>query len=59
MSDGPSARVARRGWRARNKAGWIGLTLALLLAWIFTAWPQLDLWASGLFHDKAGTFIGD
>ena len=53
------ARAARRGWRARNKAGWIGLTIALLLAWIFTVWPQLDLWASAQFHDAAGRFIGD
>lgn len=49
----------RRGWRARSKAGWIGLATALLLAWIFTVWPQLDLWASGLFHAPGGTFIGD
>ena len=59
MSAAPTARAARRGWRARNKAGWIGLTLALLLAWIFTAWPQLDLWASGQFHDSSGAFVGD
>ena len=59
MNDVPTRRPARRGWRARNKAGWIGLTLALLLAWIFTAWPQLDLWVSGLFHDANGGFVGD
>ena len=59
MSNVSTGRAARRGWRARNKAGWIGLTLALLLAWIFTVWPQLDLWASGLFHDANGGFIGD
>ena len=59
MSAAPPVRAARRGWRARNKAGWVGLTLALLLAWIFTAWPQLDLWASGQFHDAGGRFIGD
>jgi len=52
-------RAPRRGWRARHKAGWIGLALALALAWIFTAWPQLDLWASGQFHDANGEFIGD
>jgi len=55
----PPGRAARRGWRARHKAGWIGLTLALALAWLFTAWPQLDLWVSGLFHDRDGSFIGD
>ena len=49
----------RRGWRARHSAGWIGLTLALALAWIFTAWPQLDLWASGQFHAASGEFVGD
>ncbi len=59
MTEVLPGRAARRGWRARNKAGWIGLTLALLLAWIFTVWPQLDLWASGLFHDASGAFIGD
>ena len=59
MSDTPTVRAPRLGWRARHKAGWIGLTLALLLAWIFTAWPQLDLRASGLFHDKPGGFVGD
>ena len=59
MTEPVPERAARRGWRARNKAGWIGLTLALLLAWIFTVWPQLDLWASGLFHDAGGGFIGD
>ena len=59
MTEAGPERAARRGWRARNKAGWIGLTLALLLAWIFTVWPQLDLWASGLFHDAGGGFIGD
>ena len=59
MTTAPPRRAAPRGWRARNKAGWIGLTLALLLAWIFTAWPELDLWASGLFHDAGGGFIGD
>ncbi len=52
-------RATRRGWRARSKAGWIGLTIALLLAWIFTVWPQLDLWTSGLFYNAAGRFIGD
>ena len=59
MTEAGPERAARRGWRARNKAGWIGLTLTLLLAWIFTVWPQLDLWASGLFHDASGAFIGD
>ena len=59
MTAAPSERAARRGWRARNKAGWIGLTIALLLAWIFTVWPQLDLWASGQFHSSAGAFVGD
>ena len=59
MTAVPPVRAARRGWRARNKAGWIGLTLALALAWIFTVWPQFDLWASGLFHDAGGGFIGD
>ncbi len=59
MSAVPPVRAARRGWRARNKAGWIGLTLALGLAWIFTVWPQIDLRVSGLFHDAAGGFIGD
>ena len=58
MNAASPVRAARRGWRARNKAGWIGLTLALLLAWIFTVWPQFDLWVSGQFHD-AGGFVGD
>jgi len=52
-------RAARRGWRPRNKAGCVGLTLALLLACVFTIWPQLDLWASGLFYSKDGGFVGD
>ena len=59
MTETSLQRAPRRGRRARNKAGWIGLTLALLLAWIFTAWPQLDLWVSGLFHGAEGGFIGD
>jgi lipid A 4'-phosphatase len=59
VSAGLPGRAPRHGWRARNKAGWIGLTIALLLAWVFTAWPQLDLWASGLFHDAGGRFVGD
>ena len=59
MTAAAPERAPRRGWRARHKAGWIGLALALALAWIFTAWPQLDLWASGQFHDANGDFIGD
>lgn len=59
MTAALAQRAPRRGWRARHKAGWIGLTLALALAWIFTVWPQLDLWASGLFHDASQGFIGD
>ncbi len=59
MTAAAPERAPRRGWRARHKAGWIGLALALALAWIFTAWPQLDLWASGQFHDANGEFIGD
>jgi membrane-associated PAP2 superfamily phosphatase len=55
----PERAATRRGWRARSKAGWTGLAVALLLACIFTAWPQLDLWFSGLFHGTAGKFIGD
>ena len=35
------------------------LMCALLLAWVFTVWPQLDLWASGLFHAPDGGFVGD
>ena len=53
------APARRRGWRARHRAGWIGLTLALALAWIFTVWPQLDLWASSQFHAASGEFVGD
>ena len=53
------APARRRGWRARHRAGWVGLTLALALAWIFTAWPQLDLWASSQFHAASGEFVGD
>ncbi len=59
MSTDFAERPPRRGWRARHRAGWIGLTLALLLAWIFTAWPQLDLWTSSQFHAADGGFIGD
>ena len=47
----------RRGWRARARAGWIGLTTALLLAWIFTLFPQIDLWTSAQFRDASGVFI--
>jgi len=53
----PPAR--RRGWRARARAGWIGLTVALLLAWVFTIWPQLDLWASAQFRGPDGVFVDD
>jgi lipid A 4'-phosphatase len=56
----PPTRPRRRaGWRARARAGWIGLAIALALAWIFTLWPQLDLQASALFRDAQGRFIGD
>jgi len=49
----------RRGWRARAKSGWIGLAVALLLAGVFTVWPQLDLWTSAQFHAADGSFVGD
>ena len=52
-----TAPVRRRGWRARARAGWIGLTIALLLGWVFTIWPQLDLWTSAQFRDANGTFV--
>jgi lipid A 4'-phosphatase len=58
-SPSPRARAARRGWRARSRAGWIGLTVALLLGWVFTVWPQLDLWTSARFRGASGAFIGD
>jgi lipid A 4'-phosphatase len=53
------AAARRRAWRARARAGWIGLSVALLLAWVFTIWPQLDLWTSGRFHGPGNTFVGD
>jgi membrane-associated PAP2 superfamily phosphatase len=60
-SSGPAApgvaRAPRRGWRARSRAGWTGLAVALLLAWIFTLWPQLDLWVSGQFRNGEGRFV--
>ena len=52
-------RPARRGWRARSRAGWIGLTIALLLGWVFTIWPQFDLWVSGQFRNGTGVFVDD
>ncbi len=52
-------RAPRRGWRARSRAGWIGLAVTLLLAWVFTAWPQLDLWTSARFRTAGGAFVGD
>ena len=55
----PSPRPARRGWRARSRAGWIGLTIALLLGWVFTIWPELDLWTSAQFRTGSGAFVGD
>jgi lipid A 4'-phosphatase len=59
-SSPPAApRPPRRGWRARAKSGWIGLAVALLLGWVFTVWPQLDLWTSAQFHAVGGTFVGD
>jgi lipid A 4'-phosphatase len=55
----PPARGTRRGWRARARAGWIGLALALLLAGIFTIRPQVDLALSGSFRNAAGVFVDD
>ncbi len=52
-------RATRRGWRARSRAGWVGLAIALLLAWAFTIWPQFDLWVSGRFRNDAGAFVDD
>ena len=49
----------RRGWRARSRAGWIGLTIALLLGWVFTLWPQVDLWTSAQFRNANGVFVDD
>jgi lipid A 4'-phosphatase len=54
-----SAPVRRRLRRARTRAGWLGLAVALLLCAVFTAWPQLDLWTSGQFRDASGAFVGD
>jgi lipid A 4'-phosphatase len=48
-----------RGRRARARAGWLGLAIALLAGWVFTAWPQLDLWTSAQFRDASGAFVGD
>jgi len=55
----PVPATARRGWRARSRAGWTGLTLAFLLAWVFTLFPQADLWTSAQFRDATGVFIDD
>jgi lipid A 4'-phosphatase len=52
-------RPPRRGWRARSRSGWTGLAIALLLGWIFTVWPELDLWTSAQFRNASGMFIGD
>jgi len=49
----------RRGWRARARAGWSGLTIALLLGWVFTLWPQIDLWTSAQFRNANGAFVDD
>jgi len=50
---------ARRGWRARTRAGWIGLAVVLALGWTFTLWPQLDLATSARFREPGGTFLDD
>ena len=53
----PPRAARRRGWRARSRAGWIGLTIALLLGWIFTLWPQVDLGVSAQFRNADGMFV--
>jgi len=55
----PPSRQPRRGWRARTRAGWIGLGLALLCAWVFTLWPGLDLWVARLPQAADGHFVGN
>jgi len=55
----PAPTARRRGWRARSRAGWIGLAVALALGWVFTAWPGLDLWTSAQFRTADGQFVGD
>jgi membrane-associated PAP2 superfamily phosphatase len=50
--------ATRRTLRARARAGWLGLAIALVLAGVFSAWPGLDLWTSAQFRDDGG-FIGD
>jgi lipid A 4'-phosphatase len=52
-------RRPRRGWRARARAGWTGLAVALLLGWVFTIWPELDLWTSRQFRTTDGVFVDD
>jgi membrane-associated PAP2 superfamily phosphatase len=49
----------RRLRRARARAGWLGLAVALLLAGLFSAWSELDLWTSAQFRDPHGGFVGD
>jgi lipid A 4'-phosphatase len=45
--------------RARTRSGRIGLGVALVLAAVFTIWPELDLWTSALFRDASGAFTGN
>jgi lipid A 4'-phosphatase len=53
------ARPAEALHRARGRAGAIGAGVFVALAIVFTAWPGIDLWASGLFHVAGTAFTGD
>ena len=41
------------------RAGRLGLAVALILAAVFTVWPELDLWTSAQFRDTSGAFTGN
>ena len=45
--------------RARTRAGWAGLAVALALAAVFTRWPDVDLWTSAQFREAGGGFADD
>jgi len=52
--------AVRRARRARARAGWLGVAVALLLASVFGLWSGLDLWTSAQFRRADGNgFVGD
>jgi len=53
------APAPRRAWRARARAGWIGLAIGLAMACVFTLWPQIDLWVSARCTDAPRHWIGN